>query len=293
MIPSIPYPHDPQYPFWGLPTAQINFCEADYLFTPFIAEFANTFTNMAYIAYSLYGLHNLHRTRRLTWKPALPLIGLAGVGICSATFHMTLREIPQLADDLSMVFPTAFIALRLLTFHTQDAKTNVKISATILVALLIVYTIHLNINKPILHSFTFGIMLHFIHRRTRWLLSERVHSLRHRESLHWTALFGEVSFASGFVLWLIDRFACDLLTRAKYAVGLPWGFVFELHAWWHVLTAIGAFIFIVLVDHLTSGRVGQDNEKIFGWPAGQILRLYAGEQSSLAAESRRKEAKIE
>lgn len=37
----------------------------------------------------------------------------------------------------------------------------------------------------------------------------------------------------------------------KRAVGMPWSFVFEFHGWWHILTAVGAHVFMIMVDKLT------------------------------------------
>ena len=99
---SVPYPSHPYDYYWGPPTASSNFCEEDYVITTYVAEFINTLTNLTYIIYCLHGLHNLHLRHRLTWSAALPHLGLLGVGVCSAAFHITLREYPQLADDLSM-----------------------------------------------------------------------------------------------------------------------------------------------------------------------------------------------
>lgn len=292
MILSIRYPDAPQIPFWGPPTAHINFCEEDYILTPFVAEAVNTLTNITYIVYSAHGLHNLRLARRLTWTSALPLIGLMAVGMCSAAYHTTMREIPQLADDLSMIFPTVFILLRLLTYEVQDSKIAGRVTAAVIATLLIVYTIHLNINKPILHTLTFGVMVHFIRKKTWRLLAERVSDPRIRGNLQRTALFGGISFGLGFLLWVIDGFACGYLTQIKRAIGMPWAFVLELHGWWHILTAIGAYVFIVLTDLLTSEEIGGDLEDAFGWPAKQILRRYADTRPAFTNGDARKAEKI-
>jgi dihydroceramidase len=36
---------------------------------------------------------------------------------------------------------------------------------------------------------------------------------------------------------------------------MPWSFVLEFHGWWHILTAVAAFVFMVLVDNLTRSEV--------------------------------------
>lgn len=59
----------------------------------------------------------------------------------------------------------------------------------------------------------------------------------------------------GYVLWQIDFRYCTELTKLKRAIGMPWSFVFEFHGWWHILTAIGAFTFMSLVESLTQEDV--------------------------------------
>lgn len=59
----------------------------------------------------------------------------------------------------------------------------------------------------------------------------------------------------GYFLWQLDFRYCAELTQLKRAVGMPWSFVFEFHGWWHVLTAVGAFTFMSLVESLTQERV--------------------------------------
>lgn len=36
---------------------------------------------------------------------------------------------------------------------------------------------------------------------------------------------------------------------------MPWGFLLELHGWWHILTAVGAQTFMIMIDVLTRDRV--------------------------------------
>jgi dihydroceramidase len=36
---------------------------------------------------------------------------------------------------------------------------------------------------------------------------------------------------------------------------MPWSFVLEFHGWWHILTAVGAYVFMVMVDSLTQDVV--------------------------------------
>lgn len=71
-------------------------------------------------------------------------------------------------------------------------------------------------------------------------------------------------FAFGYLLWQLDFIFCPQLTALKRKEGIPWGFLLELHGWWHVLTAIGAHTFMVMVDGLTSDKV-EFLHDAFGW----------------------------
>jgi dihydroceramidase len=64
----------------------------------------------------------------------------------------------------------------------------------------------------------------------------------------------------GYLLWQIDGIYCTELTALRRSVGMPWGFLLELHGWWHVLTAVGAYVFMVMVDSLT-----RDVIELPGW----------------------------
>lgn len=76
----------------------------------------------------------------------------------------------------------------------------------------------------------------------------------------------------GYVLWQIDFRYCAQLTQLKRAVGMPWSFVFEFHGWWHILTAVGAYSFMALVESLTEEKVVVTTR-----PFGLIIHwLYGG-----------------
>ena len=65
------------------------------------------------------------------------------------------------------------------------------------------------------------------------------------------ANFYKGRFVIGYVLWRMDFTFCSLLTSLKRSIGMPWSFLLEFHGWWHVLTAFGAYTFMILVENLT------------------------------------------
>jgi dihydroceramidase len=44
--------------------------------------------------------------------------------------------------------------------------------------------------------------------------------------------YGLSIFLGGFLLWHLDRVHCSQLRRWRHQMGMPWGFVLELHGWW-------------------------------------------------------------
>lgn len=83
-IPSKPYAHG----FWGKPTSTVDWCEINYSWTFYIAEFFNTFSSLAMVVVGLIGLalHWRHFEKSIRFM----FSSIAVVGIGSAAFHGTL-----------------------------------------------------------------------------------------------------------------------------------------------------------------------------------------------------------
>ena len=105
------------------------------------------------------------------------------------------------------------------------------------------------------------------------------------------------SFGFGYVVWLIDEFACRYLTNVRHAIGLPFAFLLELHGWyvprlvyipvgkltiirWHVLTAIGGYTAVAVIDIVTTGEVTGDPTDTLAWPVPLALKLMDNRGSS-------------
>ncbi|KAL1620176.1 hypothetical protein SLS56_009806 [Neofusicoccum ribis] len=146
-----------------------NFCEEDYLVTPYIAEFVNTITNTSYVIYAYYGI------RRLRGNPnaallSLPYIGLAAVGILSAAFHATLT---YAADDISMIFATAFVLHRAYPFGRPAAWTR-GFGVALAAGFAVFAAYHCWTDELLVHFLLFGGMTLAVGRKTRALIRARV-----------------------------------------------------------------------------------------------------------------------
>ncbi|KAE8150620.1 ceramidase [Aspergillus avenaceus] len=258
-------------PFWGPQTSYLNFCEEDYVITRYIAEFINTLSSLVYMIYGIYGLWKLHQKKQ-TGARSIPYCGLIGVGLCSAGYHMTLKYHTQMSDELSMHLLTTPLLYRILSFQTSAQYTRT-VGIILSIMFTVVMVVHMVMDEFLLHAVTFGTAVYLIATRTLKIIPRQIRDPYTRKKVQHIALFGCASFIFGYVVWLIDEWACRALIGARETVGLPWAFYFELHGWWHVFTAIGGYIAVAIIDLLTSGKVKKDSVQQLAFPLPTISRL--------------------
>ncbi|KHN96520.1 Ceramidase [Metarhizium album ARSEF 1941] len=179
------------------------------------------------------------------------------------------------ADELSMHLLTTPLLYRILTLNRSERYT--KTAGVVLLALFtIVMATHMLMDEFLLHATTFGFAVYMIATRVAGLISQQVPDPRIRTNVEKVARFGTLSFAFGFLVWLIDEWACGVLNRVRQSVGLPAAFFLELHGWWHVFTAIGGYIAVALVDEMTSGEVSADPTQSLAWPVPLAAKYVPG-----------------
>ena len=78
--------------------------------------------------------------------------------------------------------------------------------------------------------------------------------------------FGLTIFLGGFAIWGLDQKYCSTLRRWRRDLGLPWGILLEGHGWWHLMTGIGSYFYIVWAIWLRMClNEDQDTYKL-NWP---------------------------
>ncbi|PYH99748.1 alkaline phytoceramidase [Aspergillus ellipticus CBS 707.79] len=274
--------HSTITPFWGAPTSYLNFCEEDYVITRFIAEFINTLSSSVYILYGIYGLIQLHRQKK-NGSRSIPYYGLIGVGICSGGYHMTLKYHTQMSDELSMHLLTTPLLYRILSFQATPQTTKL-LRMVLSILFAIVMVVHMVMDEFLLHGITFGTAVLLITIRTIKIIPREIPALSIRKPVQHVAFFGVASFIFGYLVWLIDEFACRVLLSTRQTVGLPLAFFLELHGWWHVFTGIGGYIAVAIIDLITAGEVQADSVEQLAWP----LPLVAGLMATPADASKQK-----
>ncbi|CAE6970268.1 Acer3 [Symbiodinium natans] len=109
-------------PFWGLPTSNVDWCEANYAHTRYVAEFFNTLSSLPMVAVSLWGLY-LCATYRLEPRFYLCWAGIGAVGIGSLAFHGMLHPAGQATDELAMICASlAFLYVVLEVGHLEARR---------------------------------------------------------------------------------------------------------------------------------------------------------------------------
>ncbi|KAJ5772978.1 alkaline phytoceramidase [Penicillium paradoxum] len=257
--------------FWGPPTSYLNFCEEDFVITRFVGEFINTLSSLVFVGYGIYGLLQLHRKKQTGYR-SISYLGLIGVGVCSASYHMTLKYHTQMSDELSMHLLTTPLLYRILTFQASPQRTKI-VGIVLSTLFTIVMVTHMVMDEFLLHATTFGLAVYLIATRMLKIIPDQVPDPKIRRTLRNLTFFGCFSFVFGYFVWLIDDWACGLLTQTRHAVGVPLAFLFELHGWWHVFTAIGGYVAVALVDMITSGEVNENPTGDFAWPLAPAAKI--------------------
>jgi dihydroceramidase len=218
--------------------------------------------------------------------------GLIGVGVLSAWFHATLKYHSQMGDDLSMFLAVGALLNQLMCFDATPAQRQ-KYTFAILGSVIPVSIYHVWADEIYVHELTFGVMIFLVGRRIRMLIKKQVKSEVSQKKLEWliasglgefpsisalsymwVADFGTGSGLFGYFLWNIDFHLCGHVTAFKHWIGLPWGFLFELHGWWHFFTGIMSYVSMALVEYLVTLEGGQTGrvEEGFVWPVKAVLR---------------------
>ncbi|KAL5374525.1 hypothetical protein DPSP01_011888 [Paraphaeosphaeria sporulosa] len=277
-LPSLKYP-PAQAGRWSPVTSTLNWCEEDYYATIYSAEIINTLTNIWFMYLSAKGIHNCltngHDTTFL-----VSYIGYLLVGTGSFLFHSTLKYPMQLVDELSMIYTTCLMCY--VTFSFGKTSTYRSVLASSLVGLSLFITLYYHfLQDPVFHQTVYAILTAVVFFRAVYVMETllrpkfRTKPTGKREeqrnvqilSEMWVMIaWGLSIFLGGFFFWYLDIAHCSTLRRWRREIGMPWGFFLELHGWWHLMTGLGGYCYIVWgiwLRHCLNGR--QDEFKLH-WP---------------------------
>lgn len=188
-------------------------------------------------------------------------ISLLVLGICSFLFHASLRQTLQFADELGMLLLAWALLQGILTRPrptTQDRVIDISLAIIFpLFSAFYVWT-----GKIIYHASVFFAICVLITIRGIHLFYWRKPEFPEAKRKDWI-IRGRKAFASlviAYVLWNIDLEFCAELRAVREQLGLPLAWVFELHGWWHILTAFSASYFMDVVRELQEEMLKEKEE---------------------------------
>ncbi|KAF9486454.1 alkaline phytoceramidase [Pholiota conissans] len=217
---------------YGPVTATLDWCELNHQFSPYIAEMANTISNLFTVGLAVCGFREV-TLGGLPTRYGIGYLGVALVGIGSFFFHATLLFEAQLADELPMIY-VGSMSLFIL-FDNQPGfaftrRTRILIALLVLFDVLFTWSYMVNRN-PIYHQAIFASLVIGTALRITYILkytdaAQRIPEAKKATIVSFFAT-GAVTFALGFGVWNLDNIFCSKLTNWKVAIGWPLAFLLE------------------------------------------------------------------
>jgi dihydroceramidase len=233
------------------PPSTVDWCEDNYAYTIYIAEFWNTLTSFVLLYAGMIGY-----IRHKPLKGSFVFVILALVGLGSICFHGSLSATTQMLDEIPMVFLSSQIAVNVLSFNKK--QTFVAHCIASLFSYIIYKIAFINsgeIQAPVLkygvsngtQGYEFYIFQMTIILFAASLFYKILTKSLGNSKLMEITIDGAILFTTGWLCWLIDYFACDFLQKT---------FNPQFHAWWHVLSALGVYRFCLLsLMHCNNGVI--------------------------------------
>lgn len=257
MLPfAFPYPPEQSNGFWGPPTSTIDWCEENYVVSPYIAEALNTVTNSVFILLALFATIQAYK-QHLEPRFVFASLGFLLVGVGSWLFHMTLQYHYQLLDELPMIYATCIPFWSVFSTF-KDVRGQSVVALGIMSAAGILTAIYLVLKNPTIHQAAYGVMNGIIILKSISLTREYVHDRRARSQLYRVMWTGILLFIFGYFLWNLDIHFCSFARATRRDWGMPYGFLLEGHGWWHIFTGAGVYCYIVYEEYLRCFLNGTD-----------------------------------
>ncbi|KAI0873958.1 alkaline dihydroceramidase [Hypoxylon argillaceum] len=279
---SFPY-HEPRPGFWGEKTVTLNFCEEDYVMSYYCAEVCNTLTNIMFLWLGVRGIRGCIRYNH----PPIFLVTYIGyiiVGCGSFLFHATLKYPMQLVDELAMIYTTCFMVHA--TFaYARSFHFSVALGVGLTGLAYYITARYYETKDPDFHQTAYAILTFIVVASNVWIMekvlrpalqargdkrSPNLHVPSTREVIPqmWImATTGLSIFLGGYLIWNLDNIYCDTIRRWRHQIQLPWAVILEGHAWWHVMTGIGAYYYIVWRTWIHRCLDGDEDKFRLYWPA--------------------------
>ncbi|PGH12089.1 hypothetical protein AJ79_04488 [Helicocarpus griseus UAMH5409] len=280
----IPYP-PAGAGYWTPVTSTLNWCEEDYYASIYFAEIVNSITNFLFLLLGVKGVISCRKNGHDSIFQ-IAFLGYLVVGFGSFLFHSTLKYPMQLVDELSMIYTTCLMVYA--TFSYSKSVRYRTILALSLLGLAIFITLYYHyIQNPVFHQNAYAVLTIVVVVRSMYVMEttlrpswrkkgrepqsqqrqtyEDARDLKILNTMWVMVVYGLAAFLGGFAIWNLDNHFCSRLRGWRREVGLPWGILLEGHGWWHLMTGIGAYLYIVWGIWLRHCLRGRQEEYRLAW----------------------------
>ena len=209
--------------------ASVDWCEPNYVLTTWIAEWWNTLSSLLIVA---LGVHGWLRCRRERAEPRFLFcfMTMAVVGAGSAAFHATMLQVAQALDELPMIYGGLGLLYCLVNGRLESPQRERRWTVGLVIYALLFTVCYFSMRSYFtLFIISYALIITAIVLGAAKLSFSSAGSPTHRRLFS----LGAGSFCAGvFLFWFPEHvfFACDHPVQALH-----------LHAWWHVLAAIGTY----------------------------------------------------
>lgn len=209
--------------------ANHDFCEANHVRSPYVAEWHNTWSSVPMLYFGAAGSWATRRwaTKELRFTYAFFTVSAVGMG--SVYFHGTLRRWGQILDEAPMMLLT-FYGIFVGIERERKQKYGIGLPVAIFlswVATVLGYLVY-NLYMLFLASFVIGVAGSV----STVLLMSRPGVGR------FVGAIGVGSLLFGFGLWLMDNLLCK-----NVALPTQW---MNLHVLWHFFSGFGAYMLVLM-----------------------------------------------
>ncbi|ODQ64187.1 alkaline ceramidase [Nadsonia fulvescens var. elongata DSM 6958] len=263
---GIPYPEEVSVGYWGIQTSTIDWCEENYVVSSYMAEALNTVTNAGFIALAFYAIRDI-LANRLEKRFLIASCGFALVGVGSWMFHMTLLYEYQLLDELPMIYATCVPYWSIFSFG-KTRRGSIMVGIQVTVAAAVITAVYLYFQDPTIHQVAYAVLNVLIIIQSYILTTRHVLNQTVMKEMKQIMFLGVATFLVGYMLWNLDIHFCGMWRRLRRMVGMPYGFLLEGHAWWHLFTGLGVYYYIVYLEYLRVHLLGEHEQFICIWHFG-------------------------
>ena len=201
-----------------------DFCEPNYVYHPYIAEFHNTWSSLLIITYGTIGTYYTRKYATLEARFPCAFISIGFVGIGSILFHGALRSWGQILDEVPMLF--IIFAFAYCHFESDASPKYYPYLPIALILACLAFVcgyLFFYFYAFFLMGFTGGVCL---------LLFYGFYDFGEMSPVSRNLfLFGFYSIVFGTLLWIIDDVFCEYVQ------------CLNMHIGWHVFTGFSSYLF--------------------------------------------------